>query len=297
MTPNEDLVHYIEDELYKGVPIADVLYAVRNAGWSERQIQDAMTLLDRQHEAMLLDSTPQVKSGFSIDSLSLPSFKKFRFDQFNWRLGLFTMGLTAVAILLIAGIVKVAHKSPSTPTQQLNDPNFSISIPQNWQVDPGYKPGSRMLFVRSPEDSSPEAYQKIALMTIYPDAELDVFGKQLQTENADVELIRNETTKSGSIRVRFIEFKTRDAVGDGNITHGEYVFVDKGFIKMSAMITAREQYWPTYAVAAEKALRTFMPECSRESSNATKNADGTFYVCGNPPLQSTSSTSKTTLPD
>ena len=283
MTPNEDLVHYIEDELYKGVPIADVLYAVRSAGWRERQIQDAMTFLDRQHEAMLLDSLPiEQKSRFP--SFSLPGLSRF---SINWKLGGTVMAVTVVSILLIAGFAKLLSRNPKAPTEQLSDPNFTIQLPQGWQVDQSYKPGSRMLFVRSPEDSSPNAAQKMALITMYPDAELDVFGKQLLSQSADVDILRNETTKNGSIRTRYIEFKTRDILNEGHITHGAYVFVDKGLVKMSAMISSRDEFWPTYAAIAEQTLKSFMPSCSRESEHATNNADGTFQICGNQPLPAT----------
>lgn len=297
MTPNEDLVHYIEDELYKGVPIADVLYAVRTSGWNERQIQDAMAFLDRQHEAMLIDSLPPPQTSrlpsLNLRSLSLPNL------SFNWRLSAGVMGVTVVAIILMAGLIKIVSRDSKQPFQQLSDPNFSINVPQSWHVDQNYKPGSRMLFIRSAEDSSPDAALKTALLTVYPDAELDVFGKQLQSESLDVEIIRDETTKDGSIRTRFIEFRTRDVLGDGMITHGEYVLVDKSLVKMSAMITAREEFWPAYAVAAEQTLRSFMPGCSRASGTITPNSDGIFNICGRTaiPDSSTSDGSAIKLPD
>lgn len=279
MTPNEDLVRYIEDELYKGVPIADVLYAVRSAGWTERLIQDAMLFLDRQHQAMLLDSTPPEPKRLSFPiNLNLPKL------QVNWRLGLVAMGITAVAILLLFGLIAAFSKDPSTPTQQLSDPNFTVSLPDDWVVDQSYKPGNRVVFIQSPEDGGADGWNKTALVTIYPDADLDVFGKQLQSESADIELIRNETTKDGSIRVRFIEFRTLDFVSDGQITHGAYVLVDKGLVKMSALVVAREEYWALHAQKAEQLLRSFMPGCSRESENAKQNSDGTFFICGREPL-------------
>lgn len=272
MTPNEDLVQYIEDELYKGVPISEVLYAVRSAGWQERQIQDAMTFLDRQHETMILDNMPP-KPGFSFPKLVL-----------NWRLAIFASVGTILAILLIFGVLSLFKNEPKLTTERFTDPNFSLELPDGWQADQSYKPGDRALFMQSPEDGSADAAQKIALVTIYPDASLDVFGKQLQSESADVELIRNETTKNGSVRMRYIEFKTLDFVSDGQITHGAFVLVDRGLIKMSAMVTSREEYWPLHAQKAELLLRSFMPGCSRPAADATQNPDGTFSICGNEPV-------------
>lgn len=292
MTPNEDLVQYIEDELYKGVPIANVLYAVRSAGWSERQIQDAMTFLDRQHEAMMLDNTPVE------NRRTVPSWLSVNTLLQNWKLGLIAMGFTAVAILILVGLVKALSRDTSTPnpvTEQLTDPNFTLSIPEDWAVDKNYKPGSRVFFLQSPEGDGKDAGEKIAVVTVYPDASLDVFGKQLQAESADVELIRNETTKDGSIRVRFIEFKTLDFVSEGQVTHGMYILIDKGLVKMSALVVAREEHWALHAQKAEQLLRSLSPRCSREASNAVVNGDGTFSICGQGQLPA--STDSNSLPN
>ncbi len=272
MTPNEDLVQYIEDELYKGVPISEVLYVVRSAGWQERQIQDAMTFLDRQHETMILDNMPP-EPGFSFPKLVL-----------NWRLAILASLGTFLAILLIVGLLNLLKSEPTPQTERFTDPNFSLQLPEGWHADQSYKPGDRVLFMQSPEDSSADAAQKIALVTIYPDASLDVFGKQLQSESADVELIRNETTKNGSVRMRFIEFRTLDFVSDGQITHGAFVLIDRGLVKMSAIVIVREEYWPLHAQNAELLLRSFMPGCSRPAADATQNQDGTISICGNEPV-------------
>ncbi len=153
-------------------------------------------------------------------------------------------------------------------------------MPSEWQPDANYRPGSRVLLFYSPETSAPDKHEQAALLTLYTDIELDIFGKQLLSGTSGVTVLTDSRGSEGIVHYRYITFVSDNAATGGGKTRGAFIYVDKGTIAMSATITAREQYWDLHAEKAEHVLRSIVPKCSREALSASYNDDGTAFLCG-----------------
>jgi len=263
MSPNEQLVQYIENEAYNGRSVEDIIADIRKAGWNDEQIQTAVTTLNQEHDIM---------QQLDID----PLHKRIR--QGKLKLLLF-VSLIAFVVILGASLVAESAKRPEFMT--FSDPNFSLLLPDNWDSGVDYEPAAAQLTFYSPEFEGAGEFEKAASMTMFVDAKDDVFGGQLRRGGSNARIISDESGGAGSLKYRTIEFVSDNFDGSSGRVHGLYVLVNKGQITMSATITSADEHWGRHADVAEKILESIVPKCNRKALTAELSVDGTIFLCGN----------------
>lgn len=263
MSPNQQLVQYIENEAFKGRNVSEILVDVKNAGWTEQQIQKAVTTLNQEHDVM--------------EQIDLDPLHRKKIHKRSLFVVLLVALATVIVVLLAAAIIRSASRPDLLG---FADPNFSMLLPADWDTTEEYIPGASELSFISSEKREPGNEQEAATMTMFIDARQDTFGRLLRDGGSRMRIIEDKVEKNDSITYRFIEFTGLDPYGSNQEVRGLYALIDRGQITMSAMISAPVGSWNEHAYEAEKILTSIEPECSRQSLTAELLDDGTIFLCG-----------------
>lgn len=271
MSPINDLVQYIENEAFRGRPLRDILTAVRQAGWPEDLIMEAIAFLNQEHDV--------------LKQIDVPPVQKRKVHKHSKLLIAFISIVSTLVFLMVAGIYKELAKPNYLG---FTDPNFIMKLPETWTTGVGYQPAISTMKFYSPEHRSirEQTADKATTIKVYAVAEEDLFGTQLRSGGSGMSIISDKIDEKNGISYRFIQFIGQDPESPGREVRGLYAFIHRGQISMSALVTAKKDFWNIHAEEAEKIVRSIQPKCSRPSLSAVKKDDGTINLCSSDPFNS-----------
>lgn len=279
MSPNHELVQYIENEAFKGRKVEDILADVRDAGWSDELIQEAVVALNEEHNV--------------LQQLDLDPLHRRKVHKHTYLTIVFVAIMTLLIIFLAAGVIQYTSRADLL---KFSDPNFTMRIPEDWSVDQSYRPGASISQFYSSEDMSSKDKNKAAIMSLHADADSDVAGRLLREGGSRMSIIKEESLQVGSMRYILIEFSGLNPDGSGVRVHGLHGYVVRGQIAMSAIISSSQEHWGRHEREARAILTSIVPECGRRSLTAELNRDGTIFLCGGEATTSTIELRPSALP-
>lgn len=263
MTPNHVLVQYIENEAFKGRAISDVLADVQAAGWRDDDILAAVDILNQEHDVL---------NQADLDPLN----RKRKVHKHTYGLIAVVMFITIMVSLIVAGIVQYAQKPQ---LQNFTDSNYTMLLPEDWDVDGSYKGGIVRSIFHSPEFNRANEAGSAARMIVYADADEDALGTALREGGSGMRILNKQTEQHDAVTYIIIEFSGNDPV-NGDQIHGVYAYINRGQIRMSATVTAPVEHWSKHADEAAKMVRSVHPSCSRASLSSQLSDNGTIMLCG-----------------
>lgn len=195
------------------------------------------------------------------------------------RLLILIVGLVLIGVVGIAAYLLFANRNTSS-SKSLNDPNFSMSIPEGWTGDASYQPGSTVVLFYSPEDSEKDNREKAALFTAYVGLNFDRIEQQIkyfEESKAEYKIINDEKFESDGTSYRLVEYTVKGS-GQNEAAHTLMITATKGDFIINADVVSTDASWQLHSEEADSMLKSIKPACDNVSEK-NEVSSGVTILC------------------
>ncbi len=297
--PSNSVHQYIQEQMQNGMSSQQIVNQLLLAGWTLQSLQmyapelfsrpatqadagvipqpvpiqpNSQTIFTPQQTVPQVNDFSVTPAVSAVATNSKVSMLKSRFFI------LLAITVVIAAVGVIAYLLFVSKNG--TSSKNLNDPNFSMSIPEGWTGDASYQPGSTVVLFYSPEDSDKENREKAALFTGYIGLNFDRIEQQIkyfEESKAEYNIINDEKFDSDGTSYRLVEYTVKGS-GQSEATHTLMITATKGDFIINADVVSKDTSWELHAQEADTMLRSITPACDNISEK-NEVSSGVMMLC------------------